>query len=203
VPGFGLVVSISYNVENKETNLASGIILRAQHKRRQFMYYRVAIQMDASPTWKWKSPALSSLNILFQWFQYYRAVPHDRLRIFSSSSQGDLNEKLVRENQGLESLSVPATQFLQERRITSHGVMREALASGTRANERMASIATLTEPSPSESSRSPLEKRREELERGSGGDHDLPYSFALPPSMPQVLAWMRLLAKVQRGELQS
>jgi hypothetical protein len=166
------------------------------------MYYRVAIQVDSSPTWKWKSPALSSLNILFQWFQYYRAVPHDRLRIFSSSSQEDLNEQLVRENQGLGSPSVPAIQFLHERRITSHGVMREASVSGTRANERTVSIATLTEPPPYESSSSPLDKRREELERGPGGDHDLPYSFALPFSMPQVLAWMRLLAKVQRGELQ-
>ncbi len=166
------------------------------------MYYRVAIQVDVSPTWKWKSPALSSLNTLFQWLQYYRAVPHDRLRIFSSSSQEDLNEQLVRENQGLGSPSVPATQFLQERRIAPQGVMREASAGGISENERTASIATLTEPSPYESSTSPLDKRREELERGTGGDHDLPYSFALPLSMPQVLAWMRLLAKVQRGELQ-
>ncbi len=165
------------------------------------MYYRVAIQVDSSPTWKWKSSALSSLNILFQWFQYYRAVPHDRLRIFSSSSQEDLNEQLVRENQGLGSPSVPAPQFLQERRIAPQRVLREASAGGTRANEPTASIATLTQPSPYESS-SPLDKRREELERGAGGDHDLPYSFALPDWMPQVLAWMRLLAKVQRGELQ-
>ena len=166
------------------------------------MYYRVAIQLDSSPTWKWKSPALSSLNILFQWFQYYRVLPHDRLCIFSSSSQEDLNEQLVRENQGLGSPSVPAIQFLQERRITSQGVMREASAGGISENERTTSIATLTEPSPYESSTSPLDKRREELERGAGGDHDLPYSFALPPSMAQVIAWMRLLAKVQRGELQ-
>ena len=102
----------------------------------------------------------------------------------------------------LESLSVPATQFLQERRITSHGVMREALAGATRENEPTASIATLTESSPYESSSSPLDKRREELELGAGGGHDLPYSFALPLSMPQVLAWMQLLAKVQCGELQ-
>ena len=166
------------------------------------MYYRVAIQVDSSPTWKWKSPALSSLNILSQWFQYYRAVPQDRLRIYSSSSQEDLNEQLVRENQGLLSTSVPATQFLQERRIAPPRVLREASAGGTRENERTTSIATLTEPSPYESSRSPLDKRRDELERGAGGDHDLPYSFALPPSMVQVLAWMKLLAKVQRGELQ-
>jgi hypothetical protein len=49
---------------------------------------------------------------------------------------------------------------------------------------------------------SSLDRRRGELEGGAGGDRDLPYSFALPPSIPQVLAWMRLLAKVQRGELQ-
>ena len=47
-----------------------------------------------------------------------------------------------------------------------------------------------------------FERRREELESGSGGDHDLPYSFSLPRSLPQVLAWMTLLARVQRGEVQ-
>jgi hypothetical protein len=47
-----------------------------------------------------------------------------------------------------------------------------------------------------------LEKRREELERGAGGDHDLPYQFTLPTSMPQVLAWVKLLARVQQGEFQ-
>jgi len=47
-----------------------------------------------------------------------------------------------------------------------------------------------------------LERRREELERGAGGDHDRPYRCSLPLSLPQVLAWMRLLAKVERGELQ-
>ena len=56
--------------------------------------------------------------------------------------------------------------------------------------------------SPDESSRSPLEKRREELERGEGGDHDLPYRFMLPTSLPQVLAWVKLLARVPQGHLQ-
>ena len=49
---------------------------------------------------------------------------------------------------------------------------------------------------------SALERRRLEIERGPGGDHDVPYRFALPACLPQVLAWMRLLAKVHRGELQ-
>ena len=48
---------------------------------------------------------------------------------------------------------------------------------------------------------SALERRREELESGPGGDHDLPYSFSLPLALPQVLAWMSLLAKVRRGEV--
>jgi hypothetical protein len=166
------------------------------------MYYRVAIQVDASPTWKWKSTALSSLNILIHWLQYYRVLPHDRLRIFSSSSQEELNEQLVRENQGLESPSVPATQFLQERRIAPQGMGGQEAAGETRANERAASIAALPGLSLAESSSSPLDERREEIERGAGGDHDLPYQFTLPTSTPQVLAWLKLQVRVQQGDLQ-
>jgi hypothetical protein len=55
---------------------------------------------------------------------------------------------------------------------------------------------------PVEKGVSVLERRREELENGPGGDHDLPYSFSLPRSVPQVLALMTLLAHVQRGERQ-
>jgi hypothetical protein len=55
---------------------------------------------------------------------------HDRLRIFSSSSPEDLNERLVRENQGLLSTSVAATQFLQERRSAPQGAVREASGDG-------------------------------------------------------------------------
>jgi hypothetical protein len=166
------------------------------------MYYRVAIQVHSSPTWQWKSTALNSLNILLQWLQFYRAFPRERLRIFSSSSREELNEQILRENQGLGSTSVPATQFLQERGITPRGAVREASAGETRANERTASVAAVTEPSPYQSSRSLLDKRREELEHGAGGDHDLPYRFTLPTSMPQVLAWVKLLARVQYGDLQ-
>jgi hypothetical protein len=176
------------------------------------MYYRVAIQVGPSLTWQWKSTALSELSALFQFLRLYAALPHDRLRVFSSTSREEMNEQLVRENQGFRSTSVTAAQFLQERMIGSPEMAGEVGARGPSGNERTTSIALATEPSPNQSSQgvnalngkgvSPLDKRREELERGVGGDHDLPYSFALPPSMPQVLAWMRLLAKIQRGELQ-
>jgi hypothetical protein len=166
------------------------------------MYYRIAIQVDSSPTWQWKSTALSSLNILLQWLQFYRAFPQDRLRIFSSPSREALNEQLLRENQGLLSASVPATQFLQEKRIIPQGAVREASADGTHGNERTTLMATESRPSPYKSTTSLLEKRREEIERGAGGDHDLPYRFMLPTSLPQVLAWVKLLARAQQGDLQ-
>ena len=166
------------------------------------MYYRVAIQGDAQPTWKWQSTALSSLNSVLQWLQVYRAFPHERLRIFSFSSREGLNEQLVRENQGLASTSVPATQFLQARGITPRGAVGEACAGGAQAHEHTAFIPAKPSPSPDESGMSPLDKRREELERGAGGDHDLPYRFTLPTSLPQVFAWVKLLARVRQGDFQ-
>ena len=161
------------------------------------MYYRIAIQVDAQSPWKWQSTTLSSLGTLLQWLQVYRAFPQERLRIFSSASPQELNEQLARENQGLLSSSVPAPQFLQERRIAPQGAVREASPRGPRAHERTASGPAKTSPSPDESDMSPLDRRREELERGAGGDHDLPYQFTLPTALPQVLAWVKLLARVE------
>jgi hypothetical protein len=175
--------------------------------RRWSMYYRVAFYQSAnqahpSPAWQWQSTALSSLNSLLQWLQVYRVFPPERLRIFSSSSREALNEQLVRENQGLTSTSVPAPQFLQARGITPRGAAREAGAGGAPAHKHTAFIPAKPSPSPDESGMSPLDKRREELEHGAGGDHDLPYRFTLSPSLPQVLAWVKLLARVQQGDFQ-
>lgn len=174
------------------------------------MYYRVAIQGDSSPLWQWKSTMLSELSALFQFLRRYHAPGHNRLRVFSSLSLEEMNEQLVRMNQGLESTSVMAAQFLQERLI---GSPEMAWRTSIRGNERTASIAVFTEPSRDESRRggntrdgramSPLERGREELEFGGGGDHDIPYRFTLPVSMPQVLAWMKLRVRVQDGDFQA
>jgi hypothetical protein len=176
------------------------------------MYYRVAIQVDPSANFQWKSTALSSLDTVFQFLRLYRALPPDRLRVFSSSSREELHEQLVRENQGLASPSVTAAQFLQERRLCSGGAAQGTSALGTQEHQEGSSIAVSTmvrlNESPiavhmlGERSMSRLSRRRLELELGPGGDHDVAYSFALPPSIPQVLVWMSLLARVHRGELQ-
>jgi hypothetical protein len=181
------------------------------------MYYRVAIrreedQLDRPPSWQWKSTVLSSLQTLFQFLRLYSVLPQNHLRVFSSSSREDLEEQLGQENKGLGSHSVTAAQFLEERMIRSPEVTRATSERIAREHQEKASIAVSTKTRLNESSGtahildegdlSRLSRRRLELELGPGGDHDAPYSFALPPSMPQVLAWMRLLARVHRGELE-
>lgn len=179
------------------------------------MYYRVAMQQHTASPWQWKSTVLSSLQALFQFLRSYSALPQDRLRVFSARSREEMDELLVRENNGMWSRSVTAAQFLQERGIGSHPMTRTASTNGTPRAQKIVPIAVSTSSSLSQENKATepattlqewsmtgLERRRFELERGAGGDHDMPYTFALPVSMPQVLAWMRLLAKVQHGELQ-
>ena len=176
------------------------------------MYYRVAIRPTNESAWQWKSTILTSLATLFRFLQLYDAISQDRLRVFSSCSREQMDEMLARENSGLASRSVMAEQFLHERGISSRGMKLERAAAGTQEQQGMKPIAVTTSSSLSERSTgahfleekslSSLERRRLELEMGIGGDHDSPYSFSLPSSMPQALAWVKLLTKVQCGVLQ-
>jgi hypothetical protein len=175
------------------------------------MYYRVAIQVDPSAHWQWKSTVFSSLNIVFHFLRLYRAFPSDRLRVFSCSSYEEMNEQLMRENKGLRSTSVTAAQFLEGKGICSPKACQGTSERQTSEDEAMESSTVTTFPSLNEMSwgahtlsgqgMNALERRRFELEYGAGGDHDAPYTFSLPASWPLVLAWMKLLAKVQNGEL--
>ena len=174
------------------------------------MYYRVAIQVDAAPTWQWKSTVLSELSTLFQFLRLLRALPQDQLRVFSCSTREGLAEQLEEENKGLASNSVTAAQFLRERMIRLPVVQSTPEHEGGTSLE-MVSSAVISQHALNESGKggstlerrgmSSLERRREELESGPGGDHDLRYRFSLPISLPQVLAWMSLLVRVQHGEL--
>jgi hypothetical protein len=123
-----------------------------------------------------------------------------------------MNEQLVRENKGLGFTSVTEAQFLHERMLCSREEPGGALEHGARGNQETASITVATKPSLHESSRgaysldergmNSLDRRRLEVERGSGGDHDRPYTFTLPHTLPQVRAWMKLLVKVEHGAFQ-
>jgi hypothetical protein len=156
------------------------------------MYYRLAIQrgrdhLDWKVPWQWKSTALSSLQSLFQMLRLYGALPQEHLRVFSSSSREGLYEQLRQENSGRDSSSVTAAHFLQQHMIHSREVTS---AGGAQAHKGTTSSAVSTRARLDECngtaqvlgerSMSSLEWRRLEQERGAGGDHDLPYHFALP-----------------------
>jgi hypothetical protein len=186
-------------------------ILERRKVRINIMYYRVAIQTHNECGWKWKSTPLASLEALFRFLRLYNAISQDRLRVFKSSSREEMDAMLAQENNDQASFSVTAEQFLRERRINSWGVKQEGTTDRTQ-EPRRTRTGTLTppprltesgtqEPFLKEQNTSALERRRVELEMGAGGDHDLPYTFALPASIPQVLSWTRLMVRVQHGEL--
>src|SRR5579872_2869820 len=161
------------------------------------MYYRIAFQREATSIWYWKSTVLSSLDALFQILRRFSALPQDRLRVFSSSSREELDKMLTQENNGLASNSVMAEQFLRERKLWAPEVRQKAVEQGKREQqERTTSVATITTASLYErgmGAMNALDVKRLELEIGAGGDHDLPYTFAFPYALPEILAWVKLL----------
>lgn len=130
------------------------------------IYYRVALQDKQTPTWKWKSTVLTSLDALLLFLRTYGSIPKEDVRVFFSSSAEEMEEMLSRQNQGLVSNSVSADQLLSGKSMNSSEI------------------------------------KRLEFELRSAGDHDEPYTFTLPTFMPQLLAWTKLLARVQSGELE-
>jgi hypothetical protein len=176
------------------------------------MYYRLAIQSKTSPEWYWKSTVLSSLGAVLQLLRLYRALPPDRLLVCSAPSRERLNDMLRRANDGLESGAVTAAQFLQERLLHPPVGTQSTSSWGRQEQQETTSVAVATPPlvtgggpatmASDAAAGDALEQRRRTMEEGADGDHDTPYAFALPQSLPQALAWMRLLARVQRGELQ-
>lgn len=175
------------------------------------MLYRIAIQTrTVPPSWQWKSTPISSLDAVLRFLRLYRALPQDRLRVFSSASREDLEEQFKREQGAMGIHSVTAAQFLHERLISSGDATRETSEQKPQQNQMAVSGAVFLSHSLNGSNErtSPLsgvnilDCKRLELEFGAGGDHDLPYHFAFPHTWPQAHAWTELLVQVQRGELQ-
>jgi hypothetical protein len=191
------------------------------------IYFRVAMRMDQWSLWNWRSTVLNAPGTLFDFLKIYDRVAKDRLRIFFATSWELMNQMLVRENRGLVSNSVTVEQFLQSgRRIDVQHIQRfeselgqpvdkeliaKSVITGQLGEERPSSHATptvetahavISEAPVNSCEGSPFELMQQASEWRRGGDHDTPYTFTLPTSMRQALAWTRLLAKVQRGELE-
>ena len=190
------------------------------------IYFRVALRRDQSSQWRWKSSILNTPGILFDFLNMYDRVPKNLLRVFFATSREFLNEMLARENSGLLSNSITVEEFLKSgKRIDGQQIKQFEFELGLQESKELIARSVITRKLGDErsslqtaSSGEPVKpviseargnnresnlmrQTREELEWSSGGDYDTPYSFALPVSMPQTLAWVRLLAKVQRGEL--
>ncbi|MEO8973536.1 MAG: hypothetical protein ABI406_18260 [Ktedonobacteraceae bacterium] len=173
------------------------------------MYYRVAIQTNSSPVLKWKSTAMCSLDVLLQFLRLYRALPAHSLRIFVSPARDNLDEMLLRENNGFDNYSVTAEQFLRVRHL--HVWETEKAEQATPETQTIAGETTTisSEIAMLASSMTgnvvlapayalnPLDRRRQEIEFGTVGDHDCPYVFSFPQSITEMRAWMKLLEKVQ------
>jgi hypothetical protein len=191
------------------------------------IYFRVALRMDQSSQWRWKSSMLSTPGTLFDFLSMYDCVPKDRLRVFFATSTEWMNEMLARENSGLLSNSITVEEFLMSgRRIDGKNIRQLEFELGLQESKELIARSVITrklgdersslqatssgepaDPVISEARGNNRESNlmrllREELEWSKGGDYDTPYTFALPVSMPQALAWTRLLAKVQLGELE-
>ena len=190
------------------------------------IYFRVAIRMDQSSQWRWKSSMLSTPGTLFDFLNMYDRVPKNRLRVFFATSLEFINEMLVRENSGLLSNSITVEEFIKSgRRIDGQYIRELEFELGLQENKALIARSVITRKLGDERSSvqtassfettnsATLEARgsnresnlirlmQEDSEWSIGGDCDTPYTFELPVSMPQALAWARLLAKVQNGEL--
>lgn len=184
----------------------------------------IRMNQDQSSTWQWKSPAFTSLDGVIRFLNYYRAIPQNRLRIFCATSREKLEEMLAHANRDIMSDSFTVEQFLNVNGISNVGVHRTVRVNdASEMHEeygRRTCTGTLPVPLDAEASSSepdgqeqnsdvPMEGnllseqdvRRLEIEMGAPGNHDDPYTFSLPTSVPQALAWTELLVKVRDGEL--
>ena len=165
------------------------------------MYYRIAVQTYAPPTLRWQSDPLCSLPAVVQWLMHVRIFPPERLSVFSSDWPEGLDEALRLANEGLASISVPAARFLSERTSALPVCTPEALQPPAAEADHAATAQPASYYQPLLIT--PLEQRRDVLERGAGGDHDQPYRFSMLASTPEMLAWVKLLARVHHGDLRA
>jgi hypothetical protein len=174
-------------------------------------YYRMAFRSEHSSTWVWQSTVLASLDAVFGFLELNHMIPKQHIRVFYSSSVEYLDEMLARENQGLLSSSLTAEQLLNGNDHIDPLEM-QLFESACGADQSMGTAVTSLlaahiwqtrgQRVPDEVRTNTLEMRRLAVELEAGTDHDSPYTFTLTDSLPQILAWTSLLARLQRGELE-
>lgn len=172
------------------------------------MYYRIADLTDQQASCHWKSGILSSLYALVQFIQQCPAGSRAQLRVFSSPCAEHFDEMLAQESGGTSMRSLSLEQFVRQQGQHIRWMMEGLLATsvgGKQAELSPVATAQAAYGMPVEAAKVwiiEMERRRFALEQGPGGDHDLPYTFALPPDWLEVFAWMRLLTRVHNEGLE-
>jgi hypothetical protein len=174
------------------------------------MYYRVAIRLDGSPHWYWESRIIATLDALLRVLRLYRTMPGEHVNVFRSTSVAGLDLMLAHANEGLTCDTLTVDQVLDgewsmnqcemkpleaELRTHESGDTGEA-PSGEPALQGKSIHTTFVERVDS------LDMRRLALELGTPDDHDAPYQFTFPTTLSQTLVWVKLLTRVNLGELQ-
>ncbi len=76
------------------------------------IYYRIALQVGQTTTWRWKSPVLASLYDVLGLLKLYSCVPKEHIRVFlSTATEENLEEMLQRENVGALSTALTVDQL--------------------------------------------------------------------------------------------
>ena len=95
------------------------------------MYFRVAFRTEASDTatgqmvlWRWRSTLLTSPHALFTLLRVYQMVPREHIRIFFTSSEDEMEQMLIRQNEGQLTCSLTAEQLVINRSINMQEVVR-------------------------------------------------------------------------------
>ncbi len=170
------------------------------------IYYRVAFRGEHSPDWQWQSTVLISLNNLFAFLKAYSVFPKDWTRVFFASRPLLLDQMLSRENAGLVSNSIQADLLLcgkqkinqlEMQRLETELLVPENKG-GVALNSRPAHIRHSVETLKVGSISTDFPAQ----ERGPEDDREIPYHFTVADQWPQAFAWIKLLAKVHRGELE-
>ena len=152
------------------------------------IYFRIAIHVEKTDRWQWKSTVLTSLNTVYGFLRMYERVEKQRIRIFFASSLPLLKEMLWRENSNQITNSLTAEQFYEAKgKIDRLGMIRlelELIDNAIVMNYVLQSNET-----------DPL------VTSGAEGTYDAPYRFTLPTTTREALVWARLLTSVQSGVL--
>src|SRR5215471_14070508 len=109
------------------------------------IYYRVALRMNRSSQWQWKSSMLNTPGTLFDFLNMYDRVPKNRLRVFFATSLEFMNAMLVRENGGLVSNSITVEDFLKSgRKIDGQHIRQLEIELGLQESKELIARSVIT-----------------------------------------------------------